>query len=39
MQELGAGAYGKVYLGKCREQQVAVKVSEKKRVACIVQWC
>ncbi len=26
MQELGAGAYGKVYLGKCREQQVAVKV-------------
>jgi hypothetical protein len=25
MQELGAGAYGKVYLGKCREQQVAVK--------------
>jgi hypothetical protein len=25
MQELGAGAYGKVYLGKCREQSVAVK--------------
>jgi len=30
LQELGAGAYGKVYLGKCREQQVAVKVLHKQ---------
>ena len=30
MQELGAGAYGKVYLGKCREQSVAVKVLHKQ---------
>lgn len=30
LQELGAGAYGKVYLGKCREQHVAVKVLHKQ---------
>ena len=32
LQELGSGAYGKVYLGKCREQSVAVKVLHKQNL-------